>query len=75
VDSINKFEMKLQRRILRIIFGESGATFLEYAMLCALIGIVVSISVAALGKSLKTLFGNISGKVSDVNNGINGNNP
>ena len=58
--------------ILKRFTGESGATFLEYAMLCALIGIVVSIAVASLGKNLKKLFSTISGKVENVNSQMSG---
>ena len=66
--------MKQSRKILRKFLGESGATFLEYAMLCALVGIVVSIAVASLGKNLKKLFGTISGKIENVNSQMsNGN--
>jgi Flp pilus assembly pilin Flp len=65
--------MKAHRKLIRILFGESGATFLEYAMLCALIGIVVSIAVASLGKNLKELFSTLSGKVQDVNQQMSGN--
>ncbi len=64
--------MKLHRRILRKTRGESGATFLEYAMLCALIGIVVSIAVSSLGVSLNKLFGTVTGKVDTVNSAMGG---
>jgi len=64
--------MTRHHKCLRLAFGESGATFLEYAMLCALVGIVVSIAVATLGKNLKDLFGTISGKVKDVNTQMSG---
>ena len=64
--------MPKYRRFLRLILGDSGATFLEYAMLCALIGIVVSIAVAVLGTKLKALFTTISGKVEAVNNSMSG---
>ena len=64
--------MKLHRKVLRNVLGESGATFLEYAMLCALIGIVVSISVAVLGKNLKKLFSNVAGQVDTVNTQMSG---
>ena len=60
------------RRGLRRLLGESGASFLEYAMLCALIGIAVSIAVAAFGKHLKELFQTLSGKVEDVNTQLQG---
>jgi Flp pilus assembly pilin Flp len=66
--------MKTHRKILRRLLGDSGATFLEYAMLCALVGIVVSIAVASLGKNLKQLFSTISGKVENVNSQMSGNN-
>ncbi|HOK04235.1 MAG TPA: hypothetical protein P5105_02495 [Victivallales bacterium] len=60
------------KRLLRKLLGESGANFLEYAMLCALIGIAVSIAVASFGKHLKELFNTLSGKVEDVNNQMSG---
>ena len=52
--------------------GESGATFLEYAMLCALVGIAVAIGVATFGKQLKELFNTMSGKVQSVNSQMKG---
>lgn len=55
-----------------MFLGESGATFLEYAMLCALVGIAVAIAVAAFGKQLKDLFNTMSGKVQDVNSQMKG---
>jgi len=64
--------MTKHHKWLSRVLGESGATFLEYAMLCALVGIVVSIAVASLGKNLKKLFGTISGKVEDVNSQMSG---
>jgi len=60
---------------LRLLAGESGASFLEYAMLCALIGIAVSIAVAAFGKHLKALFATLSGKVDDVNSQLQNSGP
>jgi Flp pilus assembly pilin Flp len=63
------------RRLLRRLLGDSGASFLEYAMLCALIGIAVSIAVAAFGKHLKELFATLSGKVEDVNTQLQGSGP
>ncbi len=66
--------MTRYHKALSRIFGDSGATFLEYAMLCALVGIVVSIAVASLGKNLKKLFSTISGKVENVNSQMSGNN-
>ncbi len=59
-------------RVLRRLLGDSGVNFLEYAMLCALIGIAVSIAVAGFGKHLKELFNTLSGKVQDVNNQMSG---
>jgi len=67
--------MKPWRKILRRLLGESGATFLEYAMLCALVGIVVSIAVATFGNHLKALFQTLSGKVDDVNVDMGGTPP
>ncbi len=52
--------------------GEFGATFLEYAMLCALVGIAVAIGVAAFGSQLKELFNTMTGKVKDVNSQMKG---
>ncbi len=59
-------------RLLRKIIGDSGVSFLEYAMLASLIGIAVSIAVASFGKHLKELFNTLSGKVEDVNNQMSG---
>ncbi|HPN84716.1 MAG TPA: hypothetical protein PK821_05195 [Victivallales bacterium] len=63
---------KNRKRILRRLLGDSGVNFLEYAMLCALIGIAVSIAVAGFGKHLKDLFNTLSGKVQDVNSQMSG---
>ncbi len=46
-----------------------GATFLEYAMLCALIGIGVAVAVALLGEELSALFNRIIGAIRGIEPG------
>jgi len=58
------------RRALRAVAGESGATFIEYAMLAGLIAIVVAIAVAALGKHLKGIISGTSTHATDVETGV-----
>ena len=50
---------------------ETGATFLEYALLAALIGIGVGAAVAAFGEQLAHLWHNLTNQVRTVNNDFN----
>jgi pilus assembly protein Flp/PilA len=60
------------RRALRAVAGESGATFVEYAMLAGLVAIVVAVAVALFGSKLKSLFTSISKQVEDVDGTVKG---
>ena len=62
----------LWRRALRAVAGESGATFIEYAMLAVLIAIVVAIAVAALGNHLKGIFSDTKEQASKVETSVKG---
>ena len=65
-----KKHMKPWRRVLRSIAGESGATFIEYAMLAGLVAIVVAIAVAVFGKRIKEIFANTAEKANAIQNGV-----
>ena len=65
-----KTSKAMWRRAMRAAAGESGATFIEYAMLAGLIAIVVAIAVAALGKHLKGIFTETKTHASDVESGV-----
>lgn len=58
---------RVSTRVRRALAREDGATFLEYAMLCALIGIGVAAAVALLGEELKNLFESIVNSIRGVN--------
>ena len=42
------------------VLDDSGAQFLEYALLAALIGILVGVAVSGYGKALSELFGSMA---------------
>ena len=58
------------RRILRALAGESGATFIEYAMLAGLVAIVVAIAVAVFGKRIKQVFSNAASQTEKIESGV-----
>ncbi len=58
------------RRILRALAGESGATFIEYAMLAGLVAIVVAIAVAVFGKRIKQVFSNTASQTEKIESGV-----
>ncbi len=51
---------KLIRKLRR---DKKGATAIEYGLIAALISVAAIVAMTALGTSLKTLFGGISGKI------------
>lgn len=69
---LRRKHLKLWRRVLRTLLGESGATFVEYAMLAGLVAIVVAVAVAIFGSKLKSLFTSVSDHVEDVDQGVKG---
>lgn len=50
--------------------GESGATFIEYAMLTGLVAIVVAIAVAVFGKRIKEIFSGATKQAKSVESGM-----
>lgn len=66
VNKMAKTTGKLHRRVLRTVAGESGATFIEYALLAGLVGIIVAIAVATFSGKMKEFFGSISTKTADA---------
>ena len=56
----------LWRRGLRALSGESGATFIEYALLAGLVAIVVAIGAAVFGTKLKTFFENTADQAKNI---------
>jgi len=59
------------RRLLRRCIGESGATFMEYAMLAALIAIGVAVAVSAWGGKLINLIGASGTQADNIANETN----
>jgi Flp pilus assembly pilin Flp len=59
------------RNGIRTVFGESGATFIEYAMLAGLVAIVVAIAVAVFGKKIKGIFANTAEQANKIESGVN----
>lgn len=47
-----------------------GTSFLEYALLAALIGVVGAIGVAKYGKEISDFFSNLGSKTAEVNSSI-----
>lgn len=47
-----------------------GATYLEYALLAALIGIVGAVGVAKYGKEISDFFSNLGAKTAEVNGSL-----
>ncbi len=70
IDKMAKTTGKLHRRILRTVAGESGATFIEYALLAGLVGIIVAIAVATFSGKMKEFFGNITTKTDDASKAV-----
>lgn len=53
-------------RLVRRRIGRRGATFLEYALLAALIGIVGAVGVMKYGKAIYNFFDTMAEKTNDV---------
>ena len=51
---------KIIRKLRR---DKKGATAIEYGLIAALISVAAIVAMTALGTSLKTLFGGISGEI------------
>ena len=67
-----KKNLKLWRKVLRTVAGESGATFIEYAMLAGLVAIVVAIAVAVFGKRIKGIFSDTATQAKTIETGVKG---
>jgi pilus assembly protein Flp/PilA len=53
------------RNVLRaFVTEEEGATMIEYALLVALIAVVVAVALVTLGTTIKTKYNNVSACVS-----------
>ena len=57
---------KLIRKLRR---DEDGATAIEYGLIAALISVAAIVAMTALGESLQTIFGGISGEISSATPG------
>ena len=51
---------------MRRLKTRRGATFLEYALLCALIGIVGAVGVMKYGKAISDFFAGLADKTTEV---------
>ena len=56
-------KLSLTRFIERIRDGEEGVTALEYALIAALIAVVIILSVKAVGTQASTTFSNVAGQM------------
>ncbi len=54
---------KLQSSATRLFKGEEGVTAIEYALIAALVAVVIIGGATLLGTNLNTLFVNIAGKI------------
>jgi pilus assembly protein Flp/PilA len=54
----------MYHRIRKFIANESGATAIEYAMLCLLIATAIVASVTVIGKKLQNSFNEVSSNLS-----------
>lgn len=52
------------------ILGESGATFVEYALLIGLVAIGVAVAIAVFGDQLFGLFGSVGDRTEQVADGV-----
>jgi pilus assembly protein Flp/PilA len=51
---------KIQNTVAAFIRDEDGATMIEYALLVALIAVVVAVALVTLGTTVKTKFTSVS---------------
>jgi len=51
---------KIQSTLAAFIRDEEGATMIEYALLVALIAVVVAVALVTLGTTIKTKYNNVS---------------
>ena len=68
--SVRTKQMKWHCRLLRRCVGESGATFMEYAMLAGLIAIGVAVGVSLFGDKLRALLAGAGDKTGKVTEGV-----
>jgi pilus assembly protein Flp/PilA len=54
---------KLKSSAARLLKGEEGVTAIEYALIAALVAVVIIGGATLLGTNLNTLFVNIAGKI------------
>ena len=65
-----KMHLKPWRKVLRNVAGDSGATFIEYAMLAGLVAIVVAIAAAIFGTKIKAIFSDTAAQADKVGQGV-----
>jgi pilus assembly protein Flp/PilA len=63
VKQVRKFGEKFLKWYLSIRYSERGATAVEYAIMVALIAIVIIGAVTALGTKISALFNNVAGNL------------
>jgi pilus assembly protein Flp/PilA len=56
----------LKTTIQNFVRDESGATAIEYGLIAALVSVAAIVALQALGGSLSTIFGVVSGKLSSA---------
>lgn len=60
---MNKFTTKFKLSATRLLKGQEGVTAIEYALIAALVAVVIIGGATLLGTNLNTLFVNIAGKI------------
>jgi pilus assembly protein Flp/PilA len=63
VKKVKKFGEKFLKWYLSIRYSERGATAVEYAIMVALIAVVIITAVSALGTKLATVFQHVTGNL------------
>lgn len=56
----------MRHNINRLITDESGATAIEYGLIAALVSVAAIAALQAMGTSLSSIFGVVSGKLSSA---------
>jgi pilus assembly protein Flp/PilA len=51
------------KKLINFFKDEEGASMVEYALLVALIAVVVALAVGPLGRAIATLFNNVAGQL------------
>ncbi len=54
----------MKTMIQRFVKNESGASLVEYALLCALVAVAAIAGMSLLGTNINTAFSNVAGSIS-----------